>query len=98
MQPERAAEENRDDLHTPVGVKSWVWKYFGFRKNEGQVVRDVAVCKDCRCELRYCGNTWNLSAHLKRRHGIDGDCQEKTQASKPTTSLTTFFPQTLSNT
>ena len=40
---ERAGNES-EMLHTPVGVKSWVWKYFGFRKTDGAVVRDVAVC------------------------------------------------------
>lgn len=93
---ERASNE---EIHSPVGFKSWVWKYFGFRKKDGAVIRDVAVCKDkdCQCEIKYCGNTSNLSAHLRRRHGMDGDCPE-TQASKPSTSLTTFFPVKLSTT
>lgn len=102
MEPSERAGNESQMLHTPVGVKSWVWKYFGFRKTDGAVVKDVAVCKekDCQCEIRYCGNTSNLSAHLKRRHGIDGDseCKERTQASTPAKSLTTFFPSKLSST
>lgn len=103
MEPSERAGNESETLHTPVGVKSWVWKYFGFRKIDGALVRDVAVCKekDCQCEIRYCSNTSNLSAHLKRRHGIDVECKARTPASTPAAtsqSLTTFFPQKLSST
>ncbi|XP_077063574.1 E3 SUMO-protein ligase ZBED1-like [Siphateles boraxobius] len=106
MEPSQRAGNETELLHTPVGVKSWVWKHFGFRKTDGgAVVRDVAVCKEkgCQSEIRYCGNTSNLSAHLKRRHGIDdgeSECnvKERTQASTPAKSLATFFAPKLSST
>ncbi|KAM7401463.1 hypothetical protein PAMA_005592 [Pampus argenteus] len=40
--------EKDANLHTPESFKSFVWKYFGFRKNEKQLVKDVAICKECR--------------------------------------------------
>lgn len=49
------------------------------------------------CETKYCSNTSNLSAHLKRCHGIDGGCPEKKRDSVAT-SLTPFIPQKFSST
>ncbi|XP_053183665.1 E3 SUMO-protein ligase ZBED1-like [Scomber japonicus] len=85
--------KEKDDIHTPHGSKSFVWKYFGFRKDGRKLIKDMAICRKCRWEARYCGNTSNLSAHLKRRHrDILGE--EKAQ---PSTTLTTLFPQKFSN-
>ncbi|XP_035994609.1 zinc finger BED domain-containing protein 1-like [Fundulus heteroclitus] len=86
-------KEKEDDLHTPCGFKSFVWKHFGFRKDGKKLMKDMAICRYCRCEIRYCGNTSNLSAHLRRRHGVQGE--EKAQPS--TSPLTKFFPQKFSH-
>lgn len=85
--------KEKDNIHTPYGSKSFVWKYFGFRKDGGKLIKDMAICRKCRWELRYCGNTTNLSAHLRRHHEIRGE--EKVQPS--TSSLTTLFPQKFAN-
>uniref|UniRef100_A0A3Q2CX90 BED-type domain-containing protein n=1 Tax=Cyprinodon variegatus TaxID=28743 RepID=A0A3Q2CX90_CYPVA len=88
----RVKKEN--NLHTPCGgYKSYVWKYFGFRKDGKKLLKDIAICRACRCEIRYCGNTSNLSAHLKRRHDVQG--VEKVQPSS--SPLTTFFPEKFSH-
>uniref|UniRef100_A0A8B9HG88 BED-type domain-containing protein n=1 Tax=Astyanax mexicanus TaxID=7994 RepID=A0A8B9HG88_ASTMX len=93
--PSSSNQEN--DIHSPVGYKSWVWKYFGFRKKGGQTDKTFAICKDCKCELRHSGNTTNLSLHLKRRHGIAEENVCNTRDT-PASSLTTFFPEKLSHT
>jgi len=41
IEPSERAGNESDMLHTPVSIKSWVWKYCGFRKTDGAVVRDV---------------------------------------------------------
>ncbi len=54
----------------PANMKSRVWEYFGFHKKNGKIDKSVAVCRHCKCELQYCGNTTNLSNHLRRRRAI----------------------------
>jgi hypothetical protein len=46
-----------------------VWKYFGFWKiikqdAPSEIMKDKAVCKLCKAEYKYSGNTTNLSQHL----------------------------------
>ena len=47
-----------------------MWNFFKFRLNEdGDFVdKNVTVCTICRAEMKYCGNTTNLSNHLDRFH------------------------------
>ena len=44
--------------------KSWVWKYFGFKKGD----RSKVLCKVCNTSLSFCKNTTNMTMHLKRHH------------------------------
>jgi len=48
------------------GVKSKVWKYFGFVANEfGAIVSKARVkCTLCKQDMNFCGNTTNLNYHL----------------------------------
>lgn len=40
------------------------------QKQNGKIDKSVAVCRYCKCELKYFGNSTNLSNHLHRRHAI----------------------------
>lgn len=44
-------------------VSSYVWNYFEKRETG-------AVCCKCKKTIKLCGNTTNLSQHLKRIHDI----------------------------
>ena len=52
--------------------KSEVWNYFGFPIHFENGVKKVdhskTVCMTCKSELRYHGNTTNMSLHIKRHH------------------------------
>lgn len=64
-------EKDDKDIRSPLGNKSAVWKYFGFRRKDGSTDKTHAICKLCQCELKYSGNTTKLAGHLKKKHGID---------------------------
>lgn len=54
-------------------VKSEVWKYFGFQKNEeGLLIEDsFPLCKTCgRKVAAKHGNTSNMFAHLRDNHSV----------------------------
>ena len=66
-------------LHIPEGLnivnfwgnaKSAVWKYFGFLADDSGVIieRNRAVCRVCRCAIRFSGNTTNLGNHMHKHH------------------------------
>ena len=57
-------------LKAPVGVKSKVWKYFGFATNEAGVIvnKTRVTCTLCKQNISFCGNTTNLSYHLERKY------------------------------
>ena len=50
------------------GAKSMVWRYFGFWKNGENIAKDKAVCKLCKCEYAYTGNTTTLRNHVMMKH------------------------------
>lgn len=54
------------------------------------------MCSRCQYELKYSGNTTNLSAHLKRKHGIEESylADEKQPLSPP---MKNFFAPTLAH-
>lgn len=87
------------DIQTPVGCKSAVWKYFGFSKKEGKINKTHAICKKCKAEIKYTGNTTNLAVHLKRKHGVDNVSLSTTpsKASTESPSLENYFSQKLSH-
>lgn len=95
-----SSQENEcEDICSPKGNKSAVWTYFGFRQKDGSMDKSHAVCKRCKYELRYSGNTTNLAVHLKKRHGIDPHAASLSEASAESTTpvLTSFFPQKLNH-
>ena len=50
------------------GKRSDVWNYFGFKKTDKCVNKDVVVCKICHKEFAYKNNTTNMRQHLDRAH------------------------------
>ena len=56
-----------EHLKAPSGAKSKVWKYFSFTTNEsGAIVSKTrGKCTLCRNDISFCGNTTNLSYHLR---------------------------------
>ena len=48
--------------------KSQVWKYFGFWNVGNSVLKDKAVCKMCKLEYTYNGNTTTLRNHIMLKH------------------------------
>ncbi|KAK6182240.1 hypothetical protein SNE40_009968 [Patella caerulea] len=58
----------------PAQYKSKVWEYFGFpvtyRNGNRKVNRDVSVCRSCHAQIRYTGNTTNMSTHISRHHAL----------------------------
>ncbi|XP_055038585.2 uncharacterized protein [Misgurnus anguillicaudatus] len=68
------AEGAHQSLYPPSKrVKSEVWKYFGYRKNEqGSLVEDnFPICKKCsrKVAVKH-GNTSNMFSHLRNHHPI----------------------------
>uniref|UniRef100_A0AAV2K0H6 BED-type domain-containing protein n=1 Tax=Knipowitschia caucasica TaxID=637954 RepID=A0AAV2K0H6_KNICA len=55
---------------SPSGSKSAVWEYFGFWMIHGVLDKRRAVCKLCRHEMAYVGNTTNPARHLRVHHDI----------------------------
>lgn len=54
----------------PPKAKSRCWKYFGFKATpSGEIIdKKRMICRLCRSEFSYSGNTSNLSQHLTRKH------------------------------
>ncbi|KAL2079766.1 hypothetical protein ACEWY4_025510 [Coilia grayii] len=56
-------------LLVPSNMKADVWNHFGFRKlGNGTVDKSKVVCRICKAEVKYSGNTTNLRNHLTRHH------------------------------
>ena len=56
------------DLVAKKGTTSYVWNFFGVRKDD-EKEKDTAVCKLCRKSiLARGGNTSNLTSHLRNHH------------------------------
>ena len=49
-----ANSSNRDseDIFSPLGKKSAVWKFFGFRRKDGATDKSHALCKKCQSEIK----------------------------------------------
>jgi hypothetical protein len=47
---------------------SFVWKYFGYIEENGQINQKLVGCKLCNLIMPYSGNTTNLRSHLDRKH------------------------------
>ena len=51
-----------------------VWKFFGFPSCDGKVLESdkkkqkCVLCKLCKCDYSYVGNTMNLWQHLEESH------------------------------
>ncbi|XP_074518369.1 E3 SUMO-protein ligase ZBED1-like [Halichoeres trimaculatus] len=97
MASSQATEE--DEIRSPPGYKSAVWQHFGFRWKDGSTDKTRAICKQCRHEIKYSGNTTNLAGHLKNKHGIDPQANVSIAADVAACSapLTNFFQQKLNN-
>ena len=61
---------------THLGLKSKIWKYFGFLSDSDGIVKvtpDEAICELCNERIKRSNNTTNLLTHLKRPHSIEYD-------------------------
>ncbi|XP_061127151.1 E3 SUMO-protein ligase ZBED1-like [Syngnathus typhle] len=85
-----------EDICSPLGLKSFVWRHFGFQKKDGSTDKRRAVCKFCHAVIKYSGNTTNLAAHLKKKHDISPSSSDRENNTDTTPSVNTFFPQMLS--
>lgn len=71
---EQLASADEIELLPLEKAKSGVWMYFGFAAKNGEFVvkekrkRTEVVCKLCRKQLHYVGNTTNLLVHLQYNH------------------------------
>lgn len=54
----------------PSKLKAKIWAHFGFyRAVEGRELdMNFAVCRLCKCKVKYCSNTTNLHLHFSRHH------------------------------
>ena len=57
-------------LKAPPSLKADVWLHFGFKNYEDreELDKSKAICKLCKMEVKYCGNTTNQQNHLTRHH------------------------------
>ena len=62
--------------------KSQVWKYFGFWSVDNNVSKEKAVCKICKVEYVYTGNTSTLRNHVLMKHP-ECSMTSKASASQP---------------
>lgn len=70
-------------------LRSSVWKHFGFCKKGDILNKSLAVCSLCKGQIKYNGNTTNLSNHLLRRHGISHNADRPgTSCGVPTAAAT----------
>ncbi|XP_029913137.1 zinc finger BED domain-containing protein 1-like [Myripristis murdjan] len=85
--------------NAPAGLKSKVWRKFGFYMKDGLLDKSVAICKECKAALKYTGSTTNLNTHLVRRHGETGDEEASTASAKTRqdTDIQEFFQPKLSH-
>ncbi|XP_072304273.1 histone-lysine N-methyltransferase EHMT2 isoform X2 [Eucyclogobius newberryi] len=78
---EKEPFDEKVEIVSPRGSKSAVWNYFGFWRIHGVLDKRSVVCKLCRHELAYVGNTTNPARHLRVHHDIHatgiGSCATK---------------------
>ena len=71
--------------------KANIWEHFGFIKEPDKPLDKTRVgCKLCRMILKYCGNTTNLTDHVRRKHATylqqpstDSTLAESTKSDTP---------------
>lgn len=62
-------DEEKEVFPFPGKVKSSVWEFFGFYKDDfGNLDKSRAICKLCRKGTNYSGNTTNLRTHIVHHH------------------------------
>ena len=62
-------DDDREVFPFPGKVKSSVWEFFGFYKDDcGNLDKSRAICKICRKGTNYSGNTTNLRTHIVHHH------------------------------
>lgn len=89
-------EEREREIFKPP-LKSKVWTHFGFCKKGDALDKSLAVCRVCKAEIKYNGNTTNLSMHLLRRHGI-ASTERKTSTSVVPEAAAAAVPKASSET
>lgn len=62
--------EEEVPLVSPGNLKANVWQHFGFKKKHDseEFDKNNSICKICKIEVKYNGNTTNLRSHLTRHH------------------------------
>ena len=67
-------EEDSLELLPLENSTSCVWKFFGFPSRDGRIIesdkkkRKRVICKLCKRDYSYVGNTSNLWQHLEESH------------------------------
>ena len=75
-----------DIIDAPAEFKSFVWQHFGFKcavasvGGTKQADRTTTVCRICKQQLAYNGNTTNMMLHLKRHHKIEKSASHTVRA------------------
>ncbi|KAJ8302381.1 hypothetical protein KUTeg_021368 [Tegillarca granosa] len=73
--------DEKEIISFPGKAKSKVWERFGFYKDPmtKNIEKSHAVCKECRAEIKYSGNTSNLQYHIDKYHAkkLDSPNQPK---------------------
>ena len=77
----------RDDSHSELipleGASSKIWKYFRFPGKDSQFTerdkrkRNKVICRRCKKQFKYNGNTSNMHSHLNTVHPSDFAAMEK---------------------
>jgi len=76
-------------IDPPAVFKSKVWKHYCLKatKNHQGIYQadksEIAVCKECNAEVKYSGNTTNLTLHLSRHHPYTSGAAEPPAVQKP---------------
>ena len=72
----QADEVTKDTDLVFIKSNSFVWEYFGFRKDDK--AKANPICSICDgTVLKSSGNTTGMALHLKRKHAIDGSKKQK---------------------
>ena len=81
-------ESPRPIRPAPASLKTAVWQHFGFYENNGKLDKTYTICKVCRSQIKYFGNTTNLYNHISRRHPELGGKKGPVPDGRPSSQMT----------
>ena len=83
-----AMESPRPIRPAPASLKTAVWQHFGFYENNGKLDKNYTICKVCRSQIKYFGNTTNLYNHISRHHPELGGKKGPVPDGRPSSQMT----------